>query len=277
MCSLTDSPRLLNRVPLVQVSVCSAMSAYRKLSLPFAIPFCRGAFLRFFSDSRGTVAIIFAMTIVLSLALAGGAIDFGRWLSAESKTINAIDASILAGGRILQLASKTDADAVAAATLYYSKNKTDTLASDNTSFSVNNNEITSTTTSTVETPFLKAIGIDSLPVNVTAKAVLAAGSNAGSHIEVSMMLDTTGSMWGSKMVDLKAAAKDLIDIVVWEDQSTYQARVALAPFSYFVNVGSTHFRSVTGRSVSGSGNRRTCVAERRTSDRYTDAPPSSRN
>ena len=243
------------------------MSAYRKLSLPFAIPFCRGAFLRFFSDSRGTVAIIFAMMIVLSLALAGGAIDFGRWLSAESKTINAIDASILAGGRILQLAGKTDADAVAAATLYYSKNKTDTLASDNTSFSVNNNEITSTTTSTVETPFLKAIGIDSLPVNVTAKAVLAAGSNAGSHIEVSMMLDTTGSMWGSKMVDLKAAAKDLIDIVVWEDQSTYQARVALAPLSYFVNVGSTHFRSVTGRSVSGSGNRRTCVAERRTSDR----------
>ena len=217
------------------------------------------------------------MTIVLSLALAGGAIDFGRWLSAKSKTINAIDASILAGGRVLQLSGKTNADAVTAASLYYSKNKTDTLTTDNTSFSVNNNEITGTSTSTIETPFLKVIGINSLPVNVTAKAVLSAGSNSGSHIEVSMMLDTTGSMWGTKMVDLKQAAIDLVDIVVWEDQSTFTAKVALAPFSEYVNVSKDHFTDITNYNTQGNSDNRTCVKERSGTNRYTDVPPSATN
>ena len=123
------------------------------------------------------------------------------------------------------------------------------------------------------TPFLNIVGIDSLPVNLSSKALLAAGSNAGSHIEVSMMLDTTGSMSGSKMVDLKAAAKDLVDIVVWDDQSEYTSRVALAPFSYYVNVSTAYFNAITNTTASGSTNQRTCVKERSTSKRYKDAKP----
>ncbi len=44
-----------------------------------------------------------------------------------------------------------------------------------------------------------------------------------------------------------AAAKDLIDIVVWDDQSKYTSRVALAPFSAAVNVGD-YFTAITGKS-----------------------------
>ena len=51
------------------------------------------------------------------------------------------------------------------------------------------------------------------------------------------MLDTTGSMSGQKILDLKAAAKDLVDIVVWDDQSQYTSKIAIAPFSAHVNVG----------------------------------------
>ena len=62
-----------------------------------------------------------------------------------------------------------------------------------------------------------------------------------------MMLDVTGSMDGDKIVDLQAAAKDLIDIVVWGDQSKYTSRVALAPFAPAVNVGD-YFTKITGKS-----------------------------
>jgi uncharacterized protein YegL len=51
------------------------------------------------------------------------------------------------------------------------------------------------------------------------------------------VLDVTGLMSGQKIADLKLAAKDLIDIVVWEDQSKYTSKVALVPFSEAVNVG----------------------------------------
>jgi hypothetical protein len=47
------------------------------------------------------------------------------------------------------------------------------------------------------------------------------------------MLDVTGSMCSpcTKIQAVQSAAKDLIDIVVWQDQSQYYSRVALAPFA----------------------------------------------
>ena len=201
---------------------------------------------QFKQDRQGSIAIIFAMMLTASVALIGGSVDYGRWLSAKSKTLNAMDTAVLAGGRILQLSGKSDADAVAAANQYYSQNKSSSLNVDGTTFSVVGNKVIGTTNSTVKTPFLNAVGIASLPVKLTATAELAAGGNAGSHIEVAMMLDTTGSMSGSKMTDLKAAAKDLVEIVIWQDQSEYTSRVGLAPFSYYVNVGSSFFNSVAG-------------------------------
>lgn len=228
---------------------------------------------RFKNDQRGSIAVVFAMMSVIMLGVVGGAVDYGRWLAARSKTHNAIDSAVLAGGRVLQLAGMGDAEAKAAADKYYSRNKSGALDIDNTVFSVNNTEITGVTTSFVKTPFLSLMGIDTLPVTITAKAIVAAGGSGGSHVEVAMMLDTTGSMSGDKMVDLKAAAKDLIDIVVWDDQSEYTSRVALAPFSEYVNVGTAYFSAITNKTASGSLNQRTCVKERNSSKRYKDAKP----
>ena len=106
-----------------------------------------------------------------------------------------------------------------------------------------------------------------------------------------MMLDITGSMSGQKIVDLKLAAKDLVDIVVWADQSEYTSRIALVPFSERVNVGS-YAQAVRGRppqrlqSGLGSFNKQgggtanwyqigTCATERTGFDAYTDEPPST--
>jgi hypothetical protein len=54
-------------------------------------------------------------------------------------------------------------------------------------------------------------------------------------------------MDGDKIADLQTAAKDLIDIVVWGDQSKYTSKVALAPFAPAVNVG-TYFTKITNKS-----------------------------
>ena len=63
----------------------------------------------------------------------------------------------------------------------------------------------------------------------------------GSNVEIALMLDVTGSMCDpcTKIDAVKSAAKDLIDIVVWADQSQYYSRVALAPFAEAVNAGTT--------------------------------------
>ncbi len=82
-------------------------------------------------------------------------------------------------------------------------------------------------------------------VSSTATAALCPSSTCtgnsagGSNVEISLMLDVTGSMCSpcTKIQAVQSAAKDLIDIVVWSDQSQYYSRVALAPFAEAVNVG----------------------------------------
>jgi hypothetical protein len=71
----------------------------------------------------------------------------------------------------------------------------------------------------------------------------------GESLEISLMLDLTGSICDpcTKIDDLKAAAKDLVDIVIWDDQTAYSSRVALSPFAPAVNVGS-YFTQLTNKS-----------------------------
>ncbi len=72
-------------------------------------------------------------------------------------------------------------------------------------------------------------------------------------------------------------AKDLVDIVVWQDQSEYSSRVAIVPFAAYVNVGRDAYTAVTNQNMNSNSFNRTCVMERNGVNRYTDAPPSSAN
>jgi Flp pilus assembly protein TadG len=238
-------------------------------------------------EASGNVAIIFALTAAILFGLVGGAVDYGRWLSARSKTLHAMDAAVLAAGRVLQLDGSNEAQAVAVARQYYERNKSNLLANDDISFSVKDGEIVlSISRSSVKTPFLGIIGLPSLPVNNVSRAILAAGGNAGSHVEIALMLDITGSMCGSspwscssaaKLDDMKTAAKDLVNIVVWQDQSEFTSRVALVPFSEHVNLGRAYFEAVTNRTPGGTDDERTCVRERSNGNRYSGAVPSDAN
>src|SRR5262245_30365165 len=77
---------------------------------------------QFRRDRSGNVAIIFAlMAVVLMLAM-GAAIDFGRWMHARGQTASAIDAALLAGGRVLQTNNTDVAAAIDAAKKFYAQN-----------------------------------------------------------------------------------------------------------------------------------------------------------
>jgi Flp pilus assembly protein TadG len=60
------------------------------------------------------------------------------------------------------------------------------------------------------------------------------------NVEVALVLDTTGSM-SAQMANLRTAAKDLVDLVVKDQQpplAPYYTKVALVPYANSVNVGS---------------------------------------
>ena len=56
-----------------------------------------------------------------------------------------------------------------------------------------------------------------------------------------------------------------------------KSRVGLAPFSNYVNVGTTYFNAVTNNTASGGTDSRTCVKERDNANRYSDVVPNATN
>ncbi|MBS0334108.1 MAG: hypothetical protein JSS35_15170 [Proteobacteria bacterium] len=123
----------------------------------------------------------------------------------------------------------------------------------------------------------------------------------GNNLEVSLVLDNTGSMSGSPLTSLKSAANQLIDLVVSDQQSPYYSKMAIVPYSNAVNAGtyataargavlsstdvncknganklgcpSYTFTSATGSSRTYSVS--TCVSERTGAEAFTDAAPTT--
>jgi Flp pilus assembly protein TadG len=222
-----------------------------------------------YRERNGSVAIIFGLVAIPLTAFVGLAVDFGRVYAVKSQTQAALDAAALAAGRVAQV-DKVDTlnKASATASAYFDKAKPTGVVTSTLQFSPDAalTQFAVTATSWVRTPFLGVIhawvhksGTDASPtgckgnyfgcvsLTTTATAALCPStscigtSSGGSNIEVAMMLDVTGSMCSpcTKIDAVKKAAKDLIDIVVWDDQSQYTSRVALAPFADAVNVGTT--------------------------------------
>lgn len=250
----------------------------------------------FIEDASGDVAMIFGLMAIIMVLFVGGAVDMGRWLHARSQTLAAMDAAVLAGARVMQLDSSDMAGAMESATRFYNQNVATRIPveSDTVSFAPTDDGLAFTANGNayVRTPFLSLAGVERLPLidqagAEYAKAELAVGGNAEQSIEISMMLDITGSMGGSKIADMKDAAKDLIDIVVWADQSAYTSKVALAPFSAAVNPGSLvssvaydpsstlSFKLNDGSTKSWK--KSSCVSERQGTNRYTDVAPTGSN
>ncbi len=242
-----------------------------------------GSFVwRLRSDERGVTAVIFGLSVPLLFLCAGIAIDAARWFDARHETAAAVDAAVLAGGRTLQIQPDDPDAAIAVALKVYRANTESRMRtlSDSISFSLadNNQAIVASGTAKIGTSFLAMAGITELDLASDAqagfaKAKISTGGNGGGHVEISLMLDVTGSMCddgagpcqsGNKLTGLKTAAKDLIDIVVAQNQGQFTSKVALIPFSTRVRVGpdgggANMMRDLTNLNATWSGWYRECT------------------
>ncbi len=244
-------------------------------------------------DDKGAVAITFGLSTFTLVLFIGGAVDFGRWQNVRSQTRAAMDAAVLAGARTLQVNGNNATAAVATARSYYKANVVSRakVKDDSIDFAIasDGKTLTATGNARVVTPFLAIASIKSLPVLSTTgaeqpKASTSLGGNSEQKVEISMMLDTTGSMAGQKIVDLKSAANDLIDIVLTDANSPGQIRVGLAPFAEAVRPGGAYLSKVRGTYASTYtfNNRQgkkqiyklsDCVSERDGAAAYSDMAP----
>lgn len=252
---------------------------------------------QFTSDRSGNIAMLFGLMALSMTIIIGSAIDLGRWLHARGITVAALDSAVLAAGRMLQVNALDETAALAAAERFYKDNTSQRpqLLSDTIEFITadGGTAITAQGAAFIETIFIKLVGINKLPLlkltgSEFSKAVLAVGGNAEESVEISMMLDVSGSMSsGTKFQDMKLAAKDLVNIVVYANQGTYYSKVGIVPFSSYVRPPASMLAAVRGGGTFGSQSptmlsgslithRATpCVAERVGTEKYTDAVPAA--
>jgi Flp pilus assembly protein TadG len=233
---------------------------------------------RFADDQRGSVAIIFALSMFSTIMMLGCAIDYGRASSVRVKLAAATDAATIFAAKRLKDGSSTPLATIEAdARALFDQN----MASLKKMAVITGFQLDKTpdglgvkldTKAEMPTTFARIARINKIDVGGTATAIF-----NQQDIEVGLQLDVTGSMGdsikGTRKIDsLKVASANLLDILLpTGGTGTTKVRVGLAPFAAGVNAGS-FASSVTSGSAPGN-----CVYERRTSfaDTTDDAPTGS--
>lgn len=194
---------------------------------------------RFTLNKAGNVAMIFGLSLIPLITAGGLAVDMSRAMVVRYRLSHALDAAGLAAGR--SFGEGID-EVTAVAQRYFNANypAAELGVPGTLQVSMEGPHINLTASAQVETTLMAIAGFDMLNVGVSSQI-----TREGKSIEVGLALDVTGSMAGSKIADLRAAAKELVDTVVWDDQDQFYSKVALAPYSMGVNVG-TYADSIRG-------------------------------
>ncbi len=235
---------------------------------------------RFFRDDNGGTAVFFALSLIPVGGAVGLSIDTARAYTAHTHLQAAVDAAALAGAIAYNQTTNTaSATSNAQSTFDVSVAMKIPGATSTITFDATARKLSISAAYDAPTTFMKivAAGPATTTVHASADSVVQ-GGGLSKNLEVSVMLDVTGSMGQNsgtagvtKLQAMQTAAKNVVDTVVQTTQTPFSSRVALAPFSAAVNVGG-YFQTVTGGApVSGW----TSVVERAGAFNATNDPPSS--
>ncbi len=229
----------------------------------------------FGSDQSGAVAIIFGLCfVVLSLVL-GLAVDSARISNATTRVQAALDAAALAAAKKMNVEDSTPHEIREAARTFFegqipTMNVNDAeLSNFNATF--DREEGTVITKVDVSLPtIMGAIAQGDPRLRFTPKS---SSTFKSKKIEIALVLDVTGSMCSpcTKLEDLKAAAKQMVDTLYAKNPDPGAIKVSLIPYSASVNVGGSLFSevAVTEDAVDH------CVMEREGINMHTNAVPAN--
>lgn len=218
-------------------------------------------------DERGSIAIIFSLSLFLIIFAVGFALDGAQAVRTSSKIANALDAASLAAARALAEGGKTTAEveALAQAAFEAQMGSTDAGTFSWNNFGVDIDPATGSVAVvadvTVPTSFSRILNIDEISFTKSSTSIFKMR-----NIELAMVLDITGSMGGQKIADLKLAANDIVDILQPAGKPAAN-RIALVPYSASVNVGAYAALASDNESLDN------CVVERNGSHAYSDEAP----
>jgi len=200
-------------------------------------------------DKSGQVAILFALSIIPIVAVAGFAIDFQQTIKRKAKVQLVMDSAVLAAARVKQTgASNEEIKATVQQFMDAQIGNLGGLDCDPTSVIVteNDEEIDASILCKQTTALVKVVGQDVMPFRVTS-----ASEYGIDKVDVAFMFDVSGSMNSSnRLTNLKGAAIEAIDVLLPDGappELVEDTRLAMMSYNSMVDAG-PFFQAVTGVS-----------------------------
>ncbi|MFO1143314.1 MAG: TadE/TadG family type IV pilus assembly protein [Amaricoccus sp.] len=186
------------------------------------------------SDRRGVAAVFLAVALIPLIGAVGLAIDSSLGYLVKTRMGKSLDTAGLAAGRVA-----LDANAKDVAQQYFDANFGKSNANVKiTSFAFKVDAsykfVTLSATADVPTLFMRVFGHDTM--NVGAQAVI---ERETTGMELALVLDNTGSMYGAAFTAMQNAANDLVDILYGSKNTVDNLWVSVVPFVSTVNIGKT--------------------------------------
>jgi len=196
----------------------------------------------FKNDEKGGI-LAFYLIMFITLMVGGGmAVDFMNSEYQREKVQDALDRGVLAAAAIGKASRAiTPAEITAAETgaVLITKSYLASAGYDPEApgvsiipdFTINRQRMDATASYEVDTFFLKLAGIDSLSGRAAAGALV-----TQNDIEISLVLDISGSMGGTKIANLRTAGSDFVGNMLAGERVDYTF-ISVIPFNGAVNIG----------------------------------------
>ena len=191
-------------------------------------------------NEKGAVAIVAALALPVLILAAGGAADYTRILAARSKLQAAVDSATLAAYMHYY---RHDNLSMSQLEKYFGKHLKASLQSNlerkvrirsrKLHLNRKKNSLRAIVKGDINTTFIRFAGIPKMTI-----AVKSVARAAMSRTEVALVLDTTGSMKGPKIAELKRAAVKFLDTLEAKLPGKRDMfKVGIVPFAQYVKVG----------------------------------------
>ena len=178
---------------------------------------------------------MFALCIGAIFAAVGAAVDYSRAAAVRTQMQAAVDAAAIMLAK--EAASLTTAQLTEKAQIYFQTNFKDPsgkkmIATPTFSNEGGTNKIKLSATGSLDTTIFRIFGKTQMDLRTDTEVVWGMR-----RLELALALDNTGSMLQSgKLAALQSAAHNLIDTLKKTSKKTDDIRVAIIPFTTFVNV-----------------------------------------
>lgn len=187
--------------------------------------------LGFWKDEEGSFTIFVLFLFCCMFMVAGLAVDVMRFETTRIQVQNTLDRAVLAAADLEQ---SLDGEGVVDA-YFEAAGLGDLIVDTYVDEGINYKTVAANTTAAVGSLFLQTMGIPFMEAPAQGAA-----DERVSNVEISLVLDVSGSMSGTKLTNLKVAAKEFVDTVMEPNNASLTAdemtSINIVPYNHQTNI-----------------------------------------